>query len=43
MRGGCMIALGLGLLLGQWIASAFLCLLSGLMLITLGWCILRQR
>ena len=40
MRGGCMIAFGLGLLLGQWIDSAFL---AGLMLLTLGWCVLRQR
>ena len=43
MRGGCMIAFGLGLLLGQWIDSAFLCILAGLMLLTLGWCVLRQR
>ena len=43
MRGGCMIAFGLGLLLGQWIDSAFLCILAGLMLVTLGWCVLRQR
>ena len=38
-----MIAFGLGLLLGQWIDSVFLCVLAGLMLLTLGWCVLRQR
>lgn len=43
MWGSCMIAFGLGLLLGQWIDSAFLCILAGLMLLVLGWCVLRQR
>lgn len=43
MRGGCLIALGLGLLLGQWIHSVFLCVVAGLVLMALGWCILCQR
>ena len=43
MRGGCLICLGLGMLLGQWIDSVFLCVLVGIFLVLLGCCILRQR
>lgn len=43
MRGGCLICLGLGMLLGQWIDSVFLCVLVGIVLVLLGCCILRQR
>lgn len=38
-----MIALGIGILLGTWISSVFLCVLMGLMLLTIGICVLRRR
>lgn len=43
MNGCCLTAFGIGLLLGQWITSAFLCIVGGIALICLGCFILRQR
>ena len=43
LHGFCMIALGIGILLGTWISSVFLCVLLGLMLMTIGCCVLRGR
>lgn len=43
MRGGCLIALGAGLLLGQWISSEFLCIILGLIFAVFGFCFLRQK
>ena len=43
LHGCCMMALGAGILLGTWISSAFLCILAGLMLLTVGCCVLRGR
>lgn len=43
MNGCCMAALGVGILLGQWIESAFLCLFSGMVLITIGFWIIRRK
>ncbi|WP_216565642.1 hypothetical protein [Pseudoflavonifractor sp. MSJ-30] len=43
LHGFCMIALGIGILLGTWINSVFLCVLLGLMLMTIGCCVLRGR
>ena len=43
MRGGCLICLGVGILLGQWVQSVFLCVAGGLLLLCLGCCLLRKR
>ncbi|MBR2421692.1 MAG: hypothetical protein IKB09_05005 [Oscillospiraceae bacterium] len=41
--GGCLLAFGLGVLVGKWLESGLLCHLIGFGLIALGFCILRRR
>ena len=43
LYGGCLLAFGVGVLLGAWMKSGFVCNLIGLGLIGLGFCILRKR
>ena len=43
LYGGCLLAFGLGVLLGAWMKSGFVCNLIGLGLIGLGVCVLRRH
>ena len=43
LYGGCVLAFGLGVLLGGWMKTGFVCNLLGLGLIALGFCILRKH
>jgi hypothetical protein len=43
LYGGCLFAFGLGVLVGTWLRSGFVCHLLGFGLILLGVCVLRKR
>lgn len=43
LYGGCLLAFGLGVLIGTWLTSGLLCHLIGFGLIVLGFCIIRRR
>lgn len=41
--GGTVLAFGLGVLVGAWMKSGFVCHLIGFALIALGFCLIRKR
>ena len=43
MYGGCLLAFGLGVLVGTWLTSSLLCHLFGIGMIFLGFYVLRKR
>ena len=43
LHGGCLFAFGLGVLVGTWLKSGFVCHLLGIGLILLGICVLKRR
>ena len=43
LYGGCVVAFGLGVLIGTWLESGLLCHLLGLGLIALGFCVIRRH
>lgn len=43
LYGGCLLAFGLGVLIGTWLKSGLVCHLFGIGLIFLGFCVLRKR
>ena len=43
MYGGCLLAFGVGILIGTWLTSGFLCHFLGFGLIVLGFGVLRKH
>ena len=43
LYGGCLLAFGLGILMGTWLKSGLICYLFAIGMIVLGFCILRRR
>lgn len=43
MQGWCLVALGLGLILGHCLESWFVCCAGGLGLMVLGWMVMQRR